>query len=129
MQLADLGFDNWFEEKRARLALPDCTIPRVTRVDRDRYLVRNRREDLCSSCGRCEEACSVKMPSMVDGQKVIHSAIHAPLPGTLAIPSAYYIEKNGVAACRAACPLGIKVQGFISLLSRGKVDEALRPYK
>ena len=93
----------------------------VKTIRQPRYV----REDLCSSCGRCEEACSVKMPSMVDGQKVIHSAIHAPLLGNKAIPSAYYIEKNGVAPCRAACPLGIKVQGFISLLSRGKVDEAL----
>jgi len=83
------------------------------------------REDLCTSCGRCGEACSVKVHSLLEGQKVTHSAIHAPFLGAQAIPSAYYIEKNGVAPCRAACPLGIKVQGFISLLSRGKVDEAL----
>ncbi|MBM3156150.1 MAG: 4Fe-4S dicluster domain-containing protein [Chloroflexi bacterium] len=83
------------------------------------------RENLCSSCGRCEEACSVKVRSLVNGQKLVHSAIHAPLPGSKAVPSAYYIEKNGIAPCRAACPLGIKVQGFISLLSKGKVDDAL----
>jgi NADPH-dependent glutamate synthase beta subunit-like oxidoreductase len=83
------------------------------------------REDLCTSCGRCGEACSVKVHSLVDGQKVTHSAIHAPFLGAKAIPSAYFIEKSGVAPCRAACPLGIKVQGFISLLSKGKVDEAL----
>jgi len=41
MRLSDLGYDNWFEERRAGLALPDCTMARVTRVDRDRYLVRN----------------------------------------------------------------------------------------
>ena len=46
MQLADLGFDNWFEEKRAGLGLPDCTIARVTRVDRDRYLVRNEHNEV-----------------------------------------------------------------------------------
>jgi NADPH-dependent glutamate synthase beta subunit-like oxidoreductase/NAD-dependent dihydropyrimidine dehydrogenase PreA subunit len=83
------------------------------------------REDLCTSCGRCGEACSVKIRSLLEGQKVTHSAIHAPFLGAKAIPSAYYIEKKGVAPCRAACPLGIKVQGFISLLSKGKVDEAL----
>jgi NADPH-dependent glutamate synthase beta subunit-like oxidoreductase/formate hydrogenlyase subunit 6/NADH:ubiquinone oxidoreductase subunit I len=83
------------------------------------------REDLCTSCGRCSEACSVKIRSLLEGQKTVHSAIHAPFLNAKAIPSAYYIEKNGVAPCRAACPLGIKVQGFISLLSRGKVDEAL----
>ncbi len=83
------------------------------------------REDLCTSCGRCSEACSVKIRSPLEGHKIVHSAIHAPFLDAKAIPSAYYIEKNGVAPCRAACPLGIKVQGFISLLSRGKVDEAL----
>ena len=41
MELVDLGFDNWFEEKRRGLEPPDCVIARVTRVDRDRYLVRN----------------------------------------------------------------------------------------
>ena len=46
MQLADLGYDNWFEEKRAELALPECTIARVTRVDRDRYLVRNEQDEV-----------------------------------------------------------------------------------
>jgi NADPH-dependent glutamate synthase beta subunit-like oxidoreductase/Na+-translocating ferredoxin:NAD+ oxidoreductase RNF subunit RnfB len=83
------------------------------------------REDLCTSCGRCSEACSVKIRSILDGQRVTRSAIHAPFLGAKAIPSAYFIEKNGVAPCRAACPLSIKVQGFISLLSKGKVDEAL----
>jgi len=94
----------------------------IIAVRQPRYV----REDLCTSCGRCGEACSVKVHSSLDGQKVTHSAIHAPFLGAKAIPSAYYIEKNGVAPCRAACPLGIKVQGFISLLSRSKVDEALR---
>ena len=93
----------------------------VKAIRQPRYVL----EEMCTSCGRCEEACSVKIPSMVDHQKVIHSAIHAPLLGGRAVPSAYYIEKNGVAPCRAACPLGIKVQGYISLLSKGKVDEAL----
>jgi len=93
----------------------------IRAIRRPRYV----REDLCTSCGRCAEACSVKIHSLLEGQKVTHSAIHAPFLGAKAIPSAYYIEKNGIAPCRAACPLDIKVQGFISLLSKGKVDEAL----
>ena len=83
------------------------------------------REDLCTACGRCEEACSVQVPFILDGRRTTHSAIHAPVPGNKTIPSAYCIEKSGVAPCRTACPLGINVQGFISLLSKGKVDEAL----
>ncbi|MEE8469820.1 MAG: FAD-dependent oxidoreductase, partial [Dehalococcoidia bacterium] len=83
------------------------------------------RKDLCTSCGRCEEACPVKVISLPGGQRIAHSAIHAPIPGAKTVPSGYHIEKNGIAPCRAACPLGINVQGFVSLLSKGKVDEAL----
>ncbi len=41
MELADLGFDDWFEKKRAESQRPDFDVARITRVDRDRYLVRN----------------------------------------------------------------------------------------
>ena len=41
MELIELGYDNWFEQQRNELLRPDCTVARVTRVDRDRYLVRN----------------------------------------------------------------------------------------
>jgi ribosome biogenesis GTPase len=41
MELADLGFDDWFQQKRSELQRPDCDVARITRVDRDRYLVRN----------------------------------------------------------------------------------------
>ncbi|MFH0988865.1 MAG: hypothetical protein V1799_02500 [bacterium] len=30
MELADLGFDNWFKEKRSEQEPPDCTVVRVT---------------------------------------------------------------------------------------------------
>ena len=83
------------------------------------------REDLCTSCGRCEEACSVKISSLVDGRRVTHTAIHAPLLGAKAVPSAYCIDKGGISPCQAACPLGINVQGFTSLLAKCKVDKAL----
>jgi ribosome biogenesis GTPase len=41
MKLKDLGFDAWFQKKRDELQRPDCEVARITRVDRDRYLVRN----------------------------------------------------------------------------------------
>jgi ribosome biogenesis GTPase / thiamine phosphate phosphatase len=46
MELADLGFDSWFEEKRAGQESPHCAVARVTRVDRDRYLVRNEQSEV-----------------------------------------------------------------------------------
>jgi ribosome biogenesis GTPase len=41
MEIADLGFDDWFQLRREELKRPDCRVARITRVDRDRYLVRN----------------------------------------------------------------------------------------
>lgn len=93
----------------------------IRTAKRPRYV----RTDICTSCGRCEDACSVKVNTLLHGERISHSAIHAPIPGVRTAPSAFYIEKNGIAPCRAACPLGINVQGFVSLLGKGKPDEAL----
>ena len=82
-------------------------------------------QDLCTSCGLCEEACSVRVPFLQDGWSLTHCAIHPPLLGAKAVPSAYSIDKKGISPCRSACPLGINVQGFVSLMARGKMDEAL----
>jgi ribosome biogenesis GTPase / thiamine phosphate phosphatase len=41
MELANLGFDGWFEKKRSESQRPELAVARVTRVDRERYLVRN----------------------------------------------------------------------------------------
>ena len=41
MELSDLGFDGWFQRKRDALLRPELRLARITRVDRDRYLVRN----------------------------------------------------------------------------------------
>jgi ribosome biogenesis GTPase len=41
MELRTLGFDRWFQDKRAEARRPDCNVARVTAVHRDSYLVRN----------------------------------------------------------------------------------------
>jgi ribosome biogenesis GTPase / thiamine phosphate phosphatase len=41
VELSDLGFDSWFQQKRDELNIPGFSVARITRVDRDRYLVRN----------------------------------------------------------------------------------------
>lgn len=41
MELSELGFDNWFQQHWDRLRRPGLSVARITRVDRDRYLVRN----------------------------------------------------------------------------------------
>jgi ribosome biogenesis GTPase len=46
MELEDLGFDPWFQKKLQELHRPDCGIARITRVDRNRYLVRNEENEV-----------------------------------------------------------------------------------
>ena len=46
MELSELGYDLWFQQKREELQRPDCGVARITRVDRDRYLVRNERDEI-----------------------------------------------------------------------------------
>ncbi|MDD5313028.1 MAG: FAD-dependent oxidoreductase, partial [Dehalococcoidia bacterium] len=80
--------------------------------------------NLCTGCKKCEENCSTMLATLKDGEKISRKAVHKPYPGIKSVPSTMVIDKNEVAPCRVACPLGINVQGFISLLANDKVDEA-----
>jgi ribosome biogenesis GTPase len=46
MELKALGYDQWFEDKRAEAHRPDCTVARVTAVHRDSCLVRNENSEV-----------------------------------------------------------------------------------
>jgi ribosome biogenesis GTPase len=46
MKLKALGFDQWFEDKRAGSRRPDCSVARVTAVHRDSYLVRTENSEV-----------------------------------------------------------------------------------
>ncbi len=80
--------------------------------------------DLCTGCKKCEENCSTRLTKIRDGKNIILNAIHKPYPGNKSVPSTMVIDKNEVSPCRASCPLGINVQGFVSLLANNKVQEA-----
>jgi len=82
-------------------------------------------EEFCTSCGSCLKECSVEITSCFQGQKIKHTAIHVPLLKQKTVPSTYIIEKDEIAPCQTACPLGINIQGFISLIASGKTDQAL----
>lgn len=79
--------------------------------------------EICTSCGRCEQACPVTLLDPATGQ--LRKAIHRPEAGLKSIPSSCLIEKTGAAPCTAACPAGINVQGYVALISQGKLKEAL----
>ncbi len=46
MTLADLGYNSWLENQRVELQRPELSPARITRVDRDRYLVRNEHDEI-----------------------------------------------------------------------------------
>mgnify|MGYP005855549367 FL=1 len=92
---------------------------RTTILRHPRYV----REDVCTSCGRCELACPVTLLSPSDGS--LHKAIQRPGAEFKGVPSTCYIDKLGVPPCNAACPAGVNVQGYVALISKGKLREAL----
>jgi len=89
MELTALGFDQWFESKRAEAQRPDCAVARVTAVHRDSYLVRNENSEvlaeLAGSFAYAAES-SVDLPSVGDWALVqYHNAgtfaiVHGLLP-------------------------------------------------
>ena len=91
----------------------------------------------CTACGECVPVCpvTVQRPSVpasqrpsermdaktlgrLDADRAIYKPDHA-------VPSVFAIEKRGLAPCKAACPAGIHVQGYVALIAQGKFAEAL----
>jgi ribosome biogenesis GTPase len=89
MELRTLGYDQWFQDKRAEAQRPDCAVARVTAVHRDSYLVRNEHREvfaeLTGSFAYSAES-SIDLPSVGDWALVqYHNAdtlaiIHGLLP-------------------------------------------------
>ena len=78
----------------------------------------------CTGCGECATACPVELPSEFDGglgQRKAAYKLYAQ-----AMPSAYAIEKKDTPPCRAACPAGVNVQGYVQLVKTGKLIESWR---
>jgi ribosome biogenesis GTPase len=46
MELLNLGFDEWYQKERDEINKPELRVARITRVDRDRYLVRNEQNEV-----------------------------------------------------------------------------------
>ena len=80
-------------------------------------------ETKCTGCGECAEKCPVEVLSEFNQGKGNRKAIYKPF--AQAIPNLYVIERKGISPCRDACPAGIRVQGYVALISQGKFGEAL----
>ncbi|GFP34632.1 hypothetical protein HKBW3S43_00425 [Candidatus Hakubella thermalkaliphila] len=77
----------------------------------------------CTSCGDCVTVCPINRICEFDGGLDERKAIYKLYPQ--AIPSAFAIEKRGMAPCRAACPAGVNAPAYVALLKEGKYREAL----
>lgn len=77
----------------------------------------------CSGCGECASVCPVSTPHEFDQLLSRRKAIYRLFPQ--AVPGAYAVDKQGAPPCRAACPAGVNVQGYVALIGAGKYAEAL----
>ena len=77
----------------------------------------------CTGCGECTEVCPVTSPKEFDMGLGTRKAIYRPFPQ--AIPNVFAIDKRGTPQCRAACPAGVNVQGYVALIRGGKYKDAL----
>ncbi len=92
-----------------------------------RFRVRIRRNpryvdaEKCDGCGNCAAVCPVTLPA-APGEEAL-KAIWRPWPQ--AIPNVFSISRaTDAAPCRAACPAGVNVPGFLSLFGAGRLEAA-----
>ena len=80
-------------------------------------------EEKCTGCDDCTEVCPVLLPNEFENGLSTRKAIYRTFPQ--AIPNVFSIDKRGTPPCRAACPAGVNVQGYVALIKDGKFKEAL----
>ena len=81
----------------------------------------------CIGCGDCAQVCPVSLPDLYEENLKQRKAAYRLY--TQAVPSAYAIDKRGIAPCRDACPAGQRAQGYIALIAQGRYREAFRVIK
>jgi heterodisulfide reductase subunit A-like polyferredoxin len=81
----------------------------------------------CTACGECEKVCPIEVPNQFDQGLRDRRAAYKLYPQ--AMPSAFAIEKKGMAPCKVTCPAHISVQGYVALVAQGKFREALELIK
>jgi heterodisulfide reductase subunit A-like polyferredoxin len=81
----------------------------------------------CTACGLCAQVCPVVKESEFDEGIGERKAAYIPFPQ--AVPLKYSIDRRGTPPCQATCPAGVHAQGYITLISQGKYQEALDSHR
>jgi heterodisulfide reductase subunit A len=81
-------------------------------------------KDDCTSCGECSEACPISIPNPFEENQSLRSAIYKTFPQ--AIPNTYVIDKDSRPPCRETCPIDQEAAGYVTLISKGRFEEAAR---
>jgi len=83
-------------------------------------------ESACNGCGECVENCPVNVASEFDEGLTTRKAVYRPFPQ--AVPNVFTIDKK-LSPCKAACPAGTNVGGYVVLIGQRKFKEALELVK
>lgn len=81
-------------------------------------------EGACTGCDECSKVCPIDLPNEFDEGLSERKAIYITFPQ--AVPKVATIDKKGISPCRISCPIDSRAQGYISLIAKGKFNEALR---
>ncbi len=81
----------------------------------------------CVGCGDCEKVCPIVIPDPYNADLSQRHAVYRLYPQ--AVPSAFAIEKRGIAPCRDACPAHQRAQGYIALIREKRFADACRVIK
>lgn len=76
----------------------------------------------CTGCGDCARACPVTLSNEFNGNIDTRKAVYKLY--AQANPNAFAIDKRRISPCKAACPAGVNVQGYVQLIKSGKFVDA-----
>jgi len=78
--------------------------------------------DLCTGCGQCADVCPIEVDNPFDFNLSLRKAVYR--HSAQSTPSAYVVEKVGVAPCRDACPTDQRAMGYIALVNKKRYADA-----